>query len=347
MKDVCIAIGIGSPISTINNVKRTFTSIQKCIGNCTWKVLICLGPNVNKKVTHFVENFVHSHSNNFEIIIRDEVTFSTFVNQAIKQSEDYEYFIKSHDDIELFTPDFFPTAMKAIKKIRKEVGWISFTDIGWKRGYLNHSVRGSYFKDIIFDNQKQKEGTIFQFHNCPPYWWIAPGPLHFLQRATNKICAMLKLPKPPYPRPLKKISKMKIDLPQTPVLCHAPFGHFIMIKRATFVDKIGLCEEWNTKGGLLIDEDWGLTMLKENIPNIWIPTLEYLHKRIESEACGGTRSWPEISKTASIVSQKFFEKWGFHSEPISPEELTFIQKKYKDTLIPWSSYRNSYEWDYI
>ena len=30
----------------------------------------------------------------------------------------------------------------------------------------------------------------------------------------------------------------------------------------------------------------------------------------------------------------------------SIEELKFIRKKHKENLIPWSSYRNSYDWDY-
>ena len=122
-----------------------------------------------------------------------------------------------------------------------------------------------------------------------------------------------------------------------------PNAHFVLIENSV-LRKIGKCVDWGTKNHLLIDEDWGLSALKLNLPNIWIPDIEYHHIRLQF-AGGGTRSSLEIAKESKRVHQLFYEKWGFHQVP-SIKELKFIRKKHKDNLIPWSSYRNSYDWDY-
>jgi hypothetical protein len=133
-------------------------------------------------------------------------------------------------------------------------------------------------------------------------------------------------------------------MPDNPVKCHAPFNHFVLIDRKV-LDLIGPCEDWNTPNALFVDEDWGLRCLEKNIPNIWIPDIEYIHFRGQFEG-GGTRSWTAITKETERVDQLFYQKWGFHTYP-SNEELEYMREKHKNNLIPWSSYRRSWEWDKI
>jgi len=134
-------------------------------------------------------------------------------------------------------------------------------------------------------------------------------------------------------------------MPNRSVLAHAPFNHFVMIKRETLL-KIGYCENWGTLNALLVDEDWGLRALNNNFPNVWIPFLEYFHYRGTEYQGGGTRSWGHIKKDIKRVDNLFYEKWGFHSEP-TDDELKIIQEKYIKTLIPWTISKYSYEWVYI
>jgi hypothetical protein len=108
------------------------------------------------------------------------------------------------------------------------------------------------------------------------------------------------------------------------------------------LEKIGKCENWETYNALLVDEDWGLRALQLGLNNVWIPDIEYVHYR----PGGGTRSGKQIAKDQKRVHKLFFEKWGFHLVE-GVEELDFIKEKYKNTNIPWSIDRNSYEWDYI
>ena len=183
----------------------------------------------------------------------------------------------------------------------------------------------------------------FQFHLFPDNWWKNHFIIHSIHSLLNKMLYLFGLDMLPYPKPIKKISRYKVDLPKKTVKVHAPLSHFVLIKFSV-LKQIGKAIDWGTKNHLLLDEDWGLSALELNYPNIWIPDIEYHHVRLQN-AGGGTRSSPEISKENIRVNKLFYEKWGFHQVP-SFEELKILREKHKDNLIPWSSYRNSYDWDY-
>ncbi|GAI52407.1 unnamed protein product, partial [marine sediment metagenome] len=129
--------------------------------------------------------------------------------------------------------------------------------------------------------------------------------------------------------------------PNAPVKCHAPFNHFVLIEMDK-LKRIGECENWQTHNALLVDEDWGLRALELGLHNVWVPDIEYIHYRLR----GGSRSSEQIAEYSERVHKLFFEKWGFDSEG-RVEELDFIKEKYKNTNIPWSIDRKSYDWDYI
>jgi hypothetical protein len=341
MKDVAIAIEVGSPNSKVKLIRKTFESIITHMGNCDWKVFICLGLHIPKKADQFVREYVKQHPDRFEIFLNAEVNWAEFINTAIDRTKDYEYFIKSHDDIELLTPDFFHKVSDILKSLNQEVGWISFHDMGWKKGDFSPSTRDGYYIDVLEENSWNTR-QIFQFHLFPAHWIKAPFLINYAYYGIKRITTFFKLPCLPYPKPVKKIRNYKLDLPTAAVKCHAPFNHFVMIKRSV-LDNIGKCEDWNTFNALLVDEDWGLRCLEKNIPNIWIPDIEYIHYRGKFEG-GGTRSWTAITKEVKRVDELFYKKWGFHTSP-TPGELKAIREKHYNNLIPWSSYRKSWEWD--
>jgi hypothetical protein len=344
MKDIAIAIRIGSPNSTIDLVERTCKSIQANIGeDCDWKVFISLGLNISKNVKSFVEDFVEHNNRNFEIFEIRECTWASFINRAIELSSEYKYFIKSHDDIELKTKGFYKKVKETLDHIGKEVGWVSFTDIGWRIGDFSPSVRTGMFLDTIEGNAWENQ-KVFQFHTFPDNWTKAGWISHTIFRIQRLASKLGLRAEPKYPKPQKKIVTYFTDLPVKPVMCHAPFNHFVLIKRES-LEKIGLCEDWGTKNALLVDEDWGLRALQLNLPNLWIPDIEYFHDRGDKFQGGGTRSWSQITGDALRVHQLFKDKWGFNENP-TQEDIQFVREKYKDTLIPWSSYRRSYDWDY-
>jgi hypothetical protein len=342
MKNLAIAIEVGSPRSTINLVRKTFETLKQNIGKCDWMVFLSIGLKIKPELRKFVFDWVKTNNKYFRIFEEAEVSWAKFINGAIDISGDYEYFIKSHDDIELLTPDFFKSAISRIEKTGKALGWISFTDIGWQRGDFGPSVRPGCLIDCR-NSDNWSKGQIFQFHKFPPYWYlnnflIDKGYLFF-----SKIARGFGINGLPYPKDIRKIKKYELDMPVAPVKCHAPFNHFVMIQRCS-LDMIGKCEDWNTPNALYVDEDWGLRALQLNLPNIWIPDICYFHFR-GNQRPGGTRSLYDIGKNRERVDALFYAKWGFCSDP-TDMEIVEIREKYADTLIPWSSYRNSYEWDY-
>lgn len=138
-------------------------------------------------------------------------------------------------------------------------------------------------------------------------------------------------------RKMFQFHNLELDFPTAPVKCHAPFSHFIMIESEK-LKQIGLCENWSVVS-LLIDEDWGLSAMKEGLANIWIPSIVYTHCRSV-----GTRAGHIIKEQGTKVAGFFYKKWGFNHRP-KATEIGKIKKLHKE--IVWSSTRRSFEWEYV
>jgi hypothetical protein len=130
------------------------------------------------------------------------------------------------------------------------------------------------------------------------------------------------------------------DYPKSAVKCHGPYSH-INIVSAESLKKIGFCEDW-TDYTILIDEDWSLEALKNNLINVWIPSVFYTHPNPKNTALRKLDL-----RYADIAHKKFYDKWGFTCDDYDDNIINNIRKKYKDTNIPWSSYKKTYEWEYL
>lgn len=137
-----------------------------------------------------------------------------------------------------------------------------------------------------------------------------------------------------------------IDYPSGPVKIHGPMSA-VMLTTMSSMKKVGHCEDW-TPYTMLIDEDWSLEALRNNLVNIWVPDVYHLHpNRFEHRKA--------LNRWEDDAHKGFFEKWGFNTG--DPKESGFTQgvsidikelrNRWQHTLIPWSSYRNSYDWEYL
>lgn len=343
MNDVAVAVRVGSPKSTVELVQRTFASVSENLGAERWAFLLSLGLNIPPEVRAYVMAQVERDPAHFRLLERAEVTWAQFINRAIDAAEGYEFFIKSHDDIELLTPGYLDRIRRELRRIDREVGWVSITDWGWTRGDFSPSVRPGYHLDVRKE-QAWRRRKVFELHTLPERWWQASPLFHWPWKACWAFCKVLRLPVPPYRKPDLGRRNYQVDLPPGAVRCHGPFNHFVLIRRETLL-KLGPCEDWGTGNALLVDEDWGLRAMQRNIPNVWVTAPRYYHNRLNSEG-GGTRSGEQIQRDAQRVHQRFREKWGFGSDP-SDDELAGILNRFRDTLIPWSAGRRTYEWDPI
>jgi hypothetical protein len=337
---VAIAIEVGSPSSRLPLVQRTFESITENIGTDDFVFIVAIAPGVPVKINDYIINF-NKTSKNIIFLPSENYYWADFINYAIDLSQDYEFFIKAHDDIELITPNFFQRVQSEIQKLSEPLGWINFTDIDYLNGHWAPSTRPGFHSDYLFENGWQKN-RLFQFHSLPENWIQPPfriDPLYGIRNGIQSICCPSQIEIPSKTR--KYYELLPYDFPGKPVKCHAPFNHFVMIQRKQ-LELIGKCENWRTYNALLVDEDWGLRALQLGLFNIWIPQIEYIHTRIG----GGTRSWNQITKDQMRVHELFFNKWGFHSEG-KKDEMEMIRTKYKNTNIPWSINKRSYEWEYV
>jgi hypothetical protein len=336
-----VAIMVGSPHSTPEVVERTLTSIRACIPPGSLRLLIYKGTNIRPALRGYLDAEL-ARSRDMLLLGTGDIPWAQFINQAIDTAEGCRYFIKSHDDIELQTPGFDRKIEEFYAGMSRDVGWVSFTDTGYRRGDFSPPVREGYFDDVLHEDAYNRM-TVFQFHRFPPNWTRSSWLRHYAYVAGKRVRRRLGIPLKSYPKRRNPQDVFPLDMPHGPVRCHAPFNHFVLI-RHDVLRKLGYCEDWGTKNALLVDEDWGLRALTLNIPNVWIPSIEYLHDR--GDFGEYTRSWNQISEHGARVDRLFFEKWGFHASP-SREELGVIRERYGDTLVVWSMGRKSFEWDYL
>lgn len=327
-KDISIAISIGSSKSTLELVKITIESVKKNIGTSNYQMIIYVGPNIDYEIKDYIYGCKEEDPNRIVLLQDQELGWSTFINKAVKMSEGYKYFMIAHDDIELLTPNFFQEIEKTLSNIKEPIGWMSFTDEDYlNNGHWAPSTREGFYKDFMEENAWDKR-KLFQFHNLKDNWFDPYGVTVLRKRIRGK-------------KPSREyFESLDYDIPTAPVKIHTPFNHFVMVKME-ILKKIGKHETWNDFS-LFVDEDIGLEALRLNFNNIWIPQIKYIHNRKE----GMTRTYYQNLKESKKSGDLFKEKWGFHVSP-KKEELDFIKEKYKNTLIPFSIGKNSYDWEYI
>ena len=229
----------------------------------------------------------------------------------IKYKDKAEWLLISHDDVVFKTQNYFNEIVRATEHKKEQVGWItSGSDYYYRElgTVVTDTFRAGFHKD---------------FHN-----WGAMFQLHKLAHCKGN------------PSLLKQ-SLHLIDYPSRPVKIHGPMSA-IMMTTMSSMEKIGMCEDW-TRYTMLIDEDWSLSALKNNLWNVWVPHVFHSHPNRRHLRVSNNK-W-EAEAHAGLV-----KKWGFDTGAytqgvsIPVEEL---REQYTGTNVPWSSYRNSYEWEYL
>jgi len=302
---------VGSRLSTKKLIMDSILSIIKNIGDCDYHLVIGIAPYIDNKTVKSIRTLRIQNKNKIIVVRKNCRTFASFVNYVFgRYGKDAKWFLIAHDDIKLKTKNFIPTVEKTLSTIKENIGWISFTDDDYLNMHWAPSTRPGYHHDFL-QEFAWRSHKMFQFHNFQDGW-------------------------------MKNGETFKnIDFPKAPVICHAPFSHFIMIESKK-LKIIGPCEDWS-EVSLLIDEDWGLSAMREGLRNIWIPDIIYQHCRIVQ----GTRAQPLIEKFQKECLRLFQEKWKISIKPGSAGQLSRIIREYKNTNIVWSIGKRSYEWEYV
>lgn len=130
-----------------------------------------------------------------------------------------------------------------------------------------------------------------------------------------------------------------LDLPKK--MCKVPgiFSHFNMIKFKN-LEKIGPCSNFN-QYTLLIDEDWSIRTLINNLWTVWIPNVFYDHPiRYEDRIV-------KDLKNAFEGEQKFIKKWGYSPSFISDETIKKVCSQYPNTNIDFFNDKRTFEYQYF
>lgn len=311
-----IGMMVGSRQSTITLVRNSLRTILDRIGDDVM-IAVAIAPYLPKDFLHLVADIERMYPGKILTFPLYEGSWAQFANLVIDMSMDFKWTIFSHDDVQLISDDFIPVMEGMLDQKRDTLGWISFLDWDYLRSGWAPSIREGFHIDAVRENAWSRK-KIHNYHNLPENWY-SPG------------------------MPKECLQSLPWDIPEKPIRCHAPFSHLIAIKSDTLRTVIRKCENWSPVS-LMVDEDWGLTALKNGLFNIWIPQLAYCHMR----TLGGTRASPLIQQYGKFVHNQFRSKWGFmHKCIYTPSELKDIRRRFSRTNIPWSMDRRSYEWDYV
>tara|TARA_Y100000310_G_C20519226_1_gene732806 strand:- start:565 stop:1017 length:453 start_codon:yes stop_codon:yes gene_type:complete len=128
-----------------------------------------------------------------------------------------------------------------------------------------------------------------------------------------------------------------VDLPTAPVKIGGIMS-CMMLVQSSALNKIGPCEHW-TNYTMLVDADWSLEALKNNLWNVWVPDVYYRHP-LRKELRPTGHKWQTEAHAG------FTKKWGFDLAA-TPLPIEKIREIYKGTNIVWLTHKNSYEWEYL
>ncbi|TES93761.1 MAG: hypothetical protein E3J90_14035 [Promethearchaeota archaeon] len=311
---VLISMLVGSKLSTKSLVERSISSILLNIGTDDFLLVVGISSFIGSEIRKSIES-MKSMNNNIVVVTDYCSSFAEFHNYVfLKYGSESKWVIIAHDDIELKTKNLINKIEDSVKDFT-DIGWISFTDDGYlQEGHWTPSTREGFHYDFLYENAWERR-KLFQFHSLEEdYWKVGKGISYF--------------------------SGLNYDFPTSIVKCHAPYSHFIAIESEK-LRRIGLCEVWSSVS-LLIDEDWGLSALREGLINVWIPDIIYAHVR----ETGGTRAWPIIVREGKQTHELFAKKWGFPHPP-AKDGLEKIKSMYGNTNIVWSFDKKSFDWEYL
>jgi len=311
--DLIVFIKCSGPNAREDNLRDSLVSFARKNIECDYGIYLTVDPHMEQAALNiFEDSEILKKEKLLELKISNK-SWATDYNEFFDKYKNLtKWILIAHDDIEFVTDDFFNKILGEIKGHEEKIGWITSTSEYYYKDegrVLTDTFRAGYHLD--FDNW----GAMFQLHR-----------MAHLKSAPPEVV---------------KQSLHLLDYPNRPVKIHGPMSAMMLIS-TNAMKTIGYCEDWS-KYTMLIDEDWSLAALKNNLINVWVPNVFHSHPLRRHLR-------PTGNKWETEAHNGLVKKWGFDTGAysqgvsISVEEL---RDGFKGTNIPWSSYRNSYDWEYI
>ena len=314
--DLIVFIKCSGPNVREDNLTDTIVSFAKKNVNCNYGFYITVDPHMESVVQNIFKDQKYKSflepSSLLDLKVSQKSWASDFNNFFDEYQDKTKWILISHDDVEYITDDYFNKIMDSIKGQEDKVGWITSTS-----NYY-YEQEGKIVTDTF------RAGSYEDFDN-----WGAMFQLHRMGHLKNTSPAIIQQ------------SLHLLDFPANPVKVHGIMSA-IMLVSVESLEKIGYCEDW-TNYTMLIDEDWSLEALKSKLWNVWVPNVFHNHPLRRSLR-------PTNNKWEAEAHSGFISKWGYDTGgyergiSIPVEEL---REKFSDTNIPWSTYRKSYDWEFL
>ncbi len=277
--------------------------------------LVSISKNINTNFSFFINTDSEKNKEKINEIIKINNLQNYIIDVEVKNDswsrcfnsffEKYknntEYILVSHDDVLVRTFDFFKITMEQIEGFEDEIGWIGYTSD-------NH-----YTKMNAFVCQSAREVFCKDRLNWPKIFEL------------NKMNS--------------GYDENLLDYPERACKVPGIFSHFNLIKSSS-LEKIGLCKDWG-KYTLLIDEDWSLRTLVNNMWTIWVPNVFYDHPLRYGER-----------NVSGIISENvedlFYNDWGYnYKNKLTDDIVEKVCEKFPNTNISYFNNINSYEYQYL
>jgi hypothetical protein len=307
--DVIVFIKCSGPNVREDNLNDTIKSFVSKNKTCNYAFYVTVDPHMLDAAKNVLGDFPDRL---LDLKVSENSWAKDFNTFFEEYKDESDWILISHDDVEYITEDYFNSIIDQIKGHEDKIGWITSTSDYYyaDEGQLvTDTFRAGYHNDV--DNW----GAMFQLHNMTS---LRGAPPHIIRDNLHLL-----------------------DYPDKPVKVHGVMSA-VMLVSSKSLKKIGHCEDW-TNYTMLIDEDWSLEALKNNLWNVWIPDVFHKHPLRRS-------SRPTNNKWENEAHAGFTEKWGYDTGSYSNGlsiSVDQLREKYKDTNIPWSTYRNSYDWEYL
>jgi hypothetical protein len=310
--DLIIFIKCSGDNARPDNIRDTIVSfMQKNVG-VNYGFYIVTDPHIAPHVTQTFRQYPDAAGHLVELKTSLNSWATDFNEFYIQYKDLAEWLLICHDDVVFKTEDYFNKLIRATEHKKENIGWITsgsdsyYTQLGI---VVTDTFRPGFHKD------NSNWGAMFQ--------------LHKLNHCKGN------------PSRLKKNLHL-VDYPPHPVKIHGPMSA-IMMTTMSSMEKIGICEDW-TRYTMLIDEDWSLSALKNNLWNVWVPDVFHSHPNRRHLRISNNK-W-EAEAHAGLL-----KKWGFDTDGAYTQGVSIpiseLREQYAGTNVPWSSYRNSYEWEYL
>ena len=329
------SIKIGGLVSTRELLFDLIESILLNSSNNNYEIQLHVDENINVNLKNYISNL---NLKNIKIFNYKNLSWYQYYINSFKESKNFTYLALIHDDVKFESNNFDYHIHNSVKNI-PNVGCISLFDNSYLYGLFIPQFRGGFYIDVVRDNCQSK-GIFAEYRKQKPNWHVR----------NLRLKKFIKLSRLSFNISDKLFGNLfidfnKMDFPKTAIRIHSCFNNCIILKTDN-IRYLKSLADFQIASGLLSDEDMCLEFMNNDLVNIYLPNIKYLHQK---SYLVGTRSFSYIQSVEKKCKDIFYNKWKFcwfddlEETVLKEKQLKIIKDLYNPNLL-WST--QFYSWEY-